>query len=147
MLCNRSQSTDDVSSKKKEYTIGLNEAQFGLVAPPFFADTLRNTIGTRQAERCLQLGLLVPPKEAHSIGLVDEILPLEGTSDSPASSALDARALEEIKVSVNSSYTSITCMPNTQPHATCTCNMHIHMHIHLHIHMHMHKHLQFQRFC
>jgi len=55
------------------YTIGLNETQFGLVAPPFFVRTMINTIGFRQAERLLQFGELIGCEEALKIGLIDEI--------------------------------------------------------------------------
>lgn len=55
------------------YTIGLNEAQFGLIAPFWVQNSFRNTVGTRNAEYGLTTGKLFKTQEAHSIGLVDEI--------------------------------------------------------------------------
>ena len=46
-----------------------------IVAPSWFADTFRNTIGHRRAERMLALGLQVKSDEAKAIGLVDEVVP------------------------------------------------------------------------
>jgi 3,2-trans-enoyl-CoA isomerase len=56
----------------KVSTIGLNETKIGLVAPPFFMDTMVHTIGTRQTEKMLTYGSLVDAVEAKRIGLVDE---------------------------------------------------------------------------
>lgn len=53
--------------------IGLNEAQFGIVAPPWMADLMLKTVGHRQAETALMLGTLYPANDALRIGLVDEI--------------------------------------------------------------------------
>jgi 3,2-trans-enoyl-CoA isomerase len=55
--------------------IGLNEAKFGLVAPSWFADPLKVAVGARKAERMLQLGELIPLKDAHACGLIDELVP------------------------------------------------------------------------
>jgi len=55
------------------YTIGLNETLLGIVAPTWFQDTLVNTVGHREAERALQLGLLYTPEQALSIGMIDSI--------------------------------------------------------------------------
>ena len=52
--------------------IGLNETQLGIVAPKWFQSTLVNTIGHRQAELMLQLGLQYDAKKAMEIDLVDE---------------------------------------------------------------------------
>ncbi|RLN58851.1 hypothetical protein BBJ28_00010770 [Nothophytophthora sp. Chile5] len=57
--------------------IGLNETQLGIVAPTWFRDTFVNTIGHRQAEKMLGLGLQVDATKAKSIGLVDEAVALE----------------------------------------------------------------------
>lgn len=57
--------------------IGLNETQLGIVAPPWFKDTFVNTIGHREAEKMLGLGLQVDASKAKSIGLVDEAVPVE----------------------------------------------------------------------
>lgn len=55
-------------------TIGLNETQFGIVAPPFLAQQLIDTIGRRPAELSLSLGTLYSPDDAMDIGLVDEVV-------------------------------------------------------------------------
>ncbi|XP_069726343.1 enoyl-CoA delta isomerase 1, mitochondrial [Phaenicophaeus curvirostris] len=60
-----------------KFSIGLNEAQLGIVAPFWFKDTFVNTVGHRVAERSLQLGSLHPASEAHKLGLVDELVPEE----------------------------------------------------------------------
>ncbi|NXI44967.1 ECI1 isomerase, partial [Galbula dea] len=60
-----------------KFSIGLNEAQLGIVAPFWFKDTFVNVVGHRVAERSLQLGSLHPAPEAHRIGLVDELVPEE----------------------------------------------------------------------
>ncbi|KUF93025.1 mannitol dehydrogenase [Phytophthora nicotianae] len=57
--------------------IGLNETQLGIVAPTWFRDTFVNTIGHREAEKMLGLGLQVDATKAKSIGLVDEAVALE----------------------------------------------------------------------
>ncbi|TYZ64348.1 hypothetical protein PybrP1_012317 [[Pythium] brassicae (nom. inval.)] len=57
--------------------IGLNETQLGIVAPTWFRDTFVNTIGHREAEKMLGLGLQVDATKAKAIGLVDEAVALE----------------------------------------------------------------------
>ncbi|KAF7220583.1 enoyl-CoA delta isomerase 1, mitochondrial [Nothobranchius furzeri] len=57
------------------YSIGLNETQLGIVAPFWFKDTLMNTIGLRNSEMALQLGLLYKPQDALKVGLVDQVVP------------------------------------------------------------------------
>ena len=59
-----------------KYRIGLNEAQIGLVAPPWLSRMLVDTVGFRRAERMLQLGTLLEPEGALAAGLVDEVVPL-----------------------------------------------------------------------
>lgn len=56
-----------------KYRIGLNETQLGIVAPSWFRDVMKNTIGHRHTERLLELGAMVPGPEALSIGLVDAV--------------------------------------------------------------------------
>eukprot|EP00697_Spironema_sp_BW2_P013174 gnl/Spiro4/3139_TR1524_c0_g1_i1.p1 gnl/Spiro4/3139_TR1524_c0_g1~~gnl/Spiro4/3139_TR1524_c0_g1_i1.p1 ORF type:complete len:243 (+),score=70.06 gnl/Spiro4/3139_TR1524_c0_g1_i1:143-871(+) len=66
-----------------QFTIGMNEAQLGMIPPWWFCETLRHTVGTRQAERLLQTGTLVNPRQALAIGLVDSVVApeeLEATS-------------------------------------------------------------------
>ncbi|XP_071489860.1 enoyl-CoA delta isomerase 1, mitochondrial-like [Diadema antillarum] len=57
------------------YTIGLNEVHLGIVAPFWFKDIMLSTVGQRETERALGLGLLYKPQEALDIGLIDEISP------------------------------------------------------------------------
>lgn len=57
--------------------IGLNETQLGIVAPTWFRDAFVNTIGHREAEKMLGLGLQVDATKAKAIGLVDEAVALE----------------------------------------------------------------------
>jgi 3,2-trans-enoyl-CoA isomerase len=57
--------------------IGLNETKLGIVAPFWMKDTLLNTIGHRETERMLGLGLQVNAIRAKEIGLVDEAVPLD----------------------------------------------------------------------
>ena len=47
-----------------KFTIGLNEAKFGLVAPFWFVDSYVNTVGHRHAELGMMLGKLFKPDEA-----------------------------------------------------------------------------------
>ena len=48
-------------------------SQFGLVAPWWFCESYENVIGKRQCELHIQLGTLHQAKDAHTIGLIDEI--------------------------------------------------------------------------
>ena len=80
-----------------KFTIGLNEAKFGLIAPFWFMDSFRNTVGTlpqtifyrfvskptfflllhsgqRETEYALLNGKLYSVSEAHKIGLIDKIV-------------------------------------------------------------------------
>ena len=54
--------------------IGLNEAAFGLVAPPWTAQMMVDTVGRRQGEKALSLGTIFTATEALRIGLVDRIV-------------------------------------------------------------------------
>ncbi|KFP25829.1 hypothetical protein N325_00245, partial [Colius striatus] len=67
-----------------KFSIGLNEAQLGIVAPFWFKDTFVNTVGHRVAERALQLGYLFPAPEAQRFGLVDELVPEEKLQEKAA---------------------------------------------------------------
>lgn len=69
--------------------IGLNETQLGIIAPFWFAEPMVSAVGTRQAEMLLQLGKLLPAKEALAIGMVDEL------AASPAE--VDAAAIAQAK--------------------------------------------------
>ncbi|NXX81655.1 ECI1 isomerase, partial [Urocolius indicus] len=67
-----------------KFSIGLNEAQLGIVAPFWFKDTFVNVVGHRVAERALQLGYLFPAPEAQRFGLVDELVPEEKLQEKAA---------------------------------------------------------------
>lgn len=55
------------------FTIGLNETKLGIVAPPWFMASLRNTVSNRVAEMALTEGALFSTDEALKVGLIDEI--------------------------------------------------------------------------
>ncbi|XP_062444063.1 enoyl-CoA delta isomerase 1, mitochondrial [Rhea pennata] len=73
-----------IMAENPKFSIGLNEAQLGIVAPFWFKDAFVNVVGYRVAERSLQLGYLHPAPEAHRIGLVDELVPEEKLQDKAA---------------------------------------------------------------
>jgi len=57
----------------KNYTIGLNETALGIVAPPWFIASMRNTVSKRDAELALTMGRLFTTDDALKVGLVDEV--------------------------------------------------------------------------
>ncbi|KAH3861574.1 enoyl-CoA delta isomerase 1, mitochondrial-like [Dreissena polymorpha] len=59
------------------FTIGLNETQLGIIPPFWFVESMINVTGQRQAEVCCQKGLMMTTEQAHSIGLVDDVVPGE----------------------------------------------------------------------
>lgn len=61
-----------------EYQIGLNEVQVGLAVPEPIVLALGRLLGPYRAERLLVSGELLSAREAHRIGLVDELAPTEG---------------------------------------------------------------------
>ena len=65
------------STTSSSATIGLNESKFGLVAPPWLAQQMVDTVGRRQAELSLALGTLYSAEQALAIGLVDELVTKE----------------------------------------------------------------------
>ena len=65
------------TTKQAAATIGLNESQLGIVAPPWLAQQMMDTIGRRRAELALSLGLLYTAEEALEIGLIDELVPMD----------------------------------------------------------------------
>lgn len=73
----RVMASSPTSGTGKPPMIGLNEARFGIVAPPFLGNLMLRTIGMRRGEAALSLGTLYTPEQAVDIGLVDEIVPLE----------------------------------------------------------------------
>ena len=66
------------------YHIGLNETSLGIIAPFYFAEPLVHLVGHRQADRMLQLGLLLPPREALRVGLLDELQPTAAEAETAA---------------------------------------------------------------
>ncbi|XP_033921180.1 enoyl-CoA delta isomerase 1, mitochondrial [Melopsittacus undulatus] len=73
-----------IMAENPKYTIGLNEAQLGIVAPFWFKDTFVSVVGQRVAERSLQLGSLYPAPEALKFGIVDELVPEEKLQEKAA---------------------------------------------------------------
>ena len=71
---------DGEKKRKHMPTIGFNETQLGIAAPPWMGQLMVRTIGFRPAERALALGTLYPPAEALAAGVVDEVIP-EQSSD------------------------------------------------------------------
>lgn len=60
--------------KGKPFTIGLNETQLGIVAPPWIVETFQSVVGIRLADSMLQRGALVSSERAAAIGLIDEVV-------------------------------------------------------------------------
>ncbi|KFP07919.1 hypothetical protein N300_06824, partial [Calypte anna] len=73
-----------IMGENPKFSIGLNEAQLGIVAPFWFKDTFVNVVGHRIAESSLQLGSLYPAPEALRLGLVDELVPEEKLQEKAA---------------------------------------------------------------
>ena len=63
-----------IMKSSRSAVIGLNEAQFGIIAPPWMAELMVHTVGHRRAEQALMLGTLYSAEGALGIGLVDEIV-------------------------------------------------------------------------
>ncbi|KAJ1522968.1 hypothetical protein ONE63_002105 [Megalurothrips usitatus] len=57
-----------------KFTIGLNETQLGIVAPPWFLICMREAVGPRQTELALTSGKMFTATEALNIGLVDQLV-------------------------------------------------------------------------
>ncbi len=76
-----------------DFRIGLNEVQVGLSLPQVIHTALVRVVGERQAERLGVGGLLVPAGEALRIGLVDELVPLEGVVERALERCRDLLAL------------------------------------------------------
>lgn len=70
-----------IMADNPRYSIGLNETLLGIVAPFWFKDSMANTIGHRNTEMALALGLLYSPSDALNIGLVDQIVPQDQLLD------------------------------------------------------------------
>ncbi|XP_009475561.1 PREDICTED: enoyl-CoA delta isomerase 1, mitochondrial [Nipponia nippon] len=78
-----------------KFSIGLNEAQLGIVAPFWFKDTFVNVVGHRVAESSLQLGSLHSAPQAHRLGLVDELVPEERLQEKAAAAMAQWLALPD----------------------------------------------------
>jgi 3,2-trans-enoyl-CoA isomerase len=74
MACDYRVMAASSSEGKSSGMIGLNESQFGIVAPPFMAQLMLRTVGFREGEKALSLGKLYSSEEALEIGLVDDIV-------------------------------------------------------------------------
>ncbi|KAG5472116.1 hypothetical protein CUR178_02788 [Leishmania enriettii] len=65
----------DNANNSRLYRIGLNESKLGLVAPPWTMPAYAYLMGSRQAERMLQLGETPVADDAQKLGLIDEVTP------------------------------------------------------------------------
>ena len=74
--------------------IGLNEAQFGIAAPPFLGRLMLRTIGQVRGEQALALGTLFDPSQALNVGLVDKVVKIEEAGS-------DEKFLDEAKQTAN----------------------------------------------
>lgn len=77
MSCDYRIMAEGSCSSRPPPLIGLNEARFGIAAPPWLASLMLRTIGFRQGELALSLGTLFTPEQALDIGLVDQLVPRE----------------------------------------------------------------------
>ncbi len=64
-----------------DFKIGCNEVRVGLILPEAIQVALAYVVGDRQAERLGVPGLLISPKEAYRVGLVDELADIGATVD------------------------------------------------------------------
>jgi enoyl-CoA hydratase/carnithine racemase len=60
-----------------KWKMGFNEVQVGIPLPPVIFSALKRQVGARQAERLGVGGLVISSAEAASLGLVDELVPLD----------------------------------------------------------------------
>ncbi|KAL7430124.1 hypothetical protein ACHAXM_002017 [Skeletonema potamos] len=87
----------NIDGRKHVPTIGLNETQLGIAAPPWMGHLLVRTIGFRRAELALAMGTLFPAHTALEIGLVDEIISSDDTKES-RNDALQALLPDKMKI-------------------------------------------------
>ena len=59
------------------YKIGLNEVEVGIILPRFMFAALERLVGPHHAERLVTAATMVTTEEAHRLGLVDEVAPLD----------------------------------------------------------------------
>jgi 3,2-trans-enoyl-CoA isomerase len=78
-----------------EFKIGLSEVQVGLPMPPVIFSALRRLVGPRLAERLAVSGLLVSPRDAATLGLVDDVVPAEQVANRAIRWCQDLLALPE----------------------------------------------------
>jgi Delta3-Delta2-enoyl-CoA isomerase len=78
-----------------DFKIGLSEVQVGLPLPPVIFSALRRLVGARAAERLAVNGLLISPGEAETLGLVDELVPVEQVVERAIKWCLDLLALPQ----------------------------------------------------
>lgn len=64
-----------------DFKVGLNEVQIGLPLPPVILAALRRLVGPLRAERLAVGGLLISPREALAVGLIDELAPADQVID------------------------------------------------------------------
>jgi Delta3-Delta2-enoyl-CoA isomerase len=62
---------------EKPFRIGLNEVQVGLSVPDCIQAALRRLLGPYRAERLMVAGAMLDSVQAHSIGLVDELVEVD----------------------------------------------------------------------
>ena len=60
-----------------DFKIGVNEVQVGIPLPPVILAALQRQVGPRRAEWLAGTGILISPKQALDIGLIDELAPAE----------------------------------------------------------------------
>lgn len=75
MSCDYRIASETPKESPIKYSIGLNEAKFGLVAPFWFQKLMVDLIGYRKADKMLQLGEMLPFEDALKINLLDELAP------------------------------------------------------------------------
>jgi len=64
-----------IMASESNFRTGLTANLLGITPPSWIMDTMKNTIGHRQAELALQLGKTFSPEEALRVKLVDQIVP------------------------------------------------------------------------
>lgn len=74
--------------------IGLNETQLGLAPPIWFYRLYQRVMSPALAERHIALGTLFSPAEALTIGLVDEICPMEDVQAAALKRAQEAAQID-----------------------------------------------------
>ncbi|GAX24759.1 3,2-trans-enoyl-CoA isomerase, mitochondrial [Fistulifera solaris] len=81
-----------VMTSNTKAKIGLNESLLGIAAPPWLAQQMMDTVGSRVAELSLWRGTLYAPEQALAIGLVDEL------HENPRERALELAVAEFQKI-------------------------------------------------